>query len=565
MNTKQLIIALLSFVAIALGACDPTTTNLIPDEITDILGTGILYDEEIASLPSIPKDLSIVTLEDIATPTNSSRVVLDDYVPPVRSQGAYGTCTAWGVGYNTRTIMYAREHNLTPADLQDDANVFSPKDLFLAMRQASGGTDCNGSVPANAFKIMQNRGIATLASAPYTDLGYCTQGTDPGNNDEAAKYKIENYRRADHTDISALKSYLAMGRPVQISCKLGKTFQTWNYDVEVLYSDDYTTNDGTHARHAMCLVGYDDDKGTNGAFRIVNSWGTDWGDKGFAWIDYDFFISEFCYSAYVIEGDKGGLTDGMVNEEIINPNFQVAGKDFITVRFTDELLSGRNRRLTYNVFNKGNETIHASEDWNIIYYYYNAFDPENDFGIIVYDYYSDDIGVMGANGDFADVSTTSREYGIFNWWNHVDVKPGYSVARAVAGETGYDYDFEFDYEMPNITGEYYLVLMADGFNSLEEQYEQNNFIFLTGADKAPLHIENGVVQGMATKSTKENTVHCGTLKQSQPNAYQIDEIANLIHHQQRTGKLQTKAMLLKSYKQQNTTKRTIRAVLPREM
>src|SRR5690625_7623232 len=48
-----------------------------------------------------------------------------------------------------------------------------------------------------------------------------------------------------------------------------------------------------HAGHAMTIIGYDDSKGSGGAFRVVNSWGSDWGDKGYIWIDYQFFLNEF--------------------------------------------------------------------------------------------------------------------------------------------------------------------------------------------------------------------------------------------------------------------------------
>jgi hypothetical protein len=49
--------------------------------------------------------------------------------------------------------------------------------------------------------------------------------------------------------------------------------------------------------HAMTVVGYDDQRQ---AFRIINSWGTLWGDKGFGWIDYDAFKAT-AEEAYIIE------------------------------------------------------------------------------------------------------------------------------------------------------------------------------------------------------------------------------------------------------------------------
>ena len=567
MKIKYLIIIAFFSLAISCKEKDPEETN----EVENPYGTGIVYDEEMASLSTIPFDLSIVTLEDIGGNTNQSYFSLENWVPPVRSQGAYGTCTAWGVGYNARTIMYAREKNLSKADLLNDKNVFSPKDLFLALRKKFGGNTCDGAFPGNAFEIMQTRGIATLATAPYTDLQFCTQGTSSSADAEAPKYKIEAYRKVDPADLNALKKYLSMGRPLQISCKLGHNFFTIK-NSDVFYTDKYPATEAEqktmrHGYHSMCLVGYNDNKGTNGAFRIVNSWGPNWGDGGYAWIDYNFFCKTFCYSAYVIEGDKGGLSENIVNNEVIDPNFQVDGKDLISVRFKDEVRAGRDRTITYNVFNKGKETIPASLDWNIIYYYYNAYNPQNDYGVIVYDYYTDDVGsqYIGLNGDFSSVSTSMRRYGIYNWWNYADVKPGYSVAKAVAGNTGYDYDFQYDYQMPNITGDYYLVLMADGFDKVSEQYEQNNFIFLTAADRKPLKIVNGVIQSTIAKSLYDETSNFSEMKKDVPNAYTTKEIGQLIKYQLRTGDIEKNAALLKASSSQNASKKLVRAILPRTM
>lgn len=39
--------------------------------------------------------------------------------------------------------------------------------------------------------------------------------------------------------------------------------------------------------HYIVIVGWDDSRGSAGAWHIKNSWGTDWGDSGFMWIEYD--------------------------------------------------------------------------------------------------------------------------------------------------------------------------------------------------------------------------------------------------------------------------------------
>lgn len=504
-------------------------------------GTGLDYESEQESLSTIPQDLSLVTLSD-ANVNLGSKVLLTDYVPPVLTQGTYGTCVGWATGYYTRTIMHAREHNLSKADLEDKSNVFSPLDIYLAMDDRV--SNCNGAYPRSAFEVLLNRGVATFATAPYENLGNCDWNPKSDWTSEAANYKIDSYRVVDHESAEAVKSYLKMGRPVQVSCVLGLDFGR-KKDGEVMYNDDYSADPKEHGRHAMCCVGYDDDKGANGAFLIVNSWGTSWGDNGYVWVDYDYFTSKFVSSAYVIESDKGGLSEDIIDESVIDPSYRVEGKDLVAVKLQDQVdnVYDDDRYITYNVFNRGESVVPASDDWNVVYYYYNAYDPENDFGMLVYDYYTDDVGsaYKGQMGDFADVDVAMESYGEQNWWNYIDVPAGMSVATAAMND-GYEYNFEFGYNLPdNLNGEYYFVLFADGFNTIEEQYEQNNFIFFTGKDGKPVKIENGTVNESSLKSTGSRSKVPADLKRSNPNAYSIDEIKGLIQHQKRAGILDAKA------------------------
>lgn len=47
----------------------------------------------------------------------------------------------------------------------------------------------------------------------------------------------------------------------------------------------------------MIITGFDDSKN---AFRIMNSWSAAWGDKGFGWIDYGFFLQNVIEGGYVV-------------------------------------------------------------------------------------------------------------------------------------------------------------------------------------------------------------------------------------------------------------------------
>ena len=50
--------------------------------------------------------------------------------------------------------------------------------------------------------------------------------------------------------------------------------------------------------HAMCIIGYDDQK-EGGSFQIMNSWGSSWGSDGIAWVRYPDF-EHFTREAYGI-------------------------------------------------------------------------------------------------------------------------------------------------------------------------------------------------------------------------------------------------------------------------
>lgn len=482
-----------------------------------------------------------------------SSVDLTGQMPPIGNQGQYGTCVAWAVGYGHKTYMEAVDNDRTASQLSNTSYQFSPKYLFWAIPSGSKGADCGGTGFEPAYDIMLNQGIAQESVVPYVELGDCSGSTSQQWDDNADDYLIENYREIT-VDVNTIKQYLAQGRAVVFGARLGDSFMNWNSS-GVLSSDTYGYA-GQHAYHAMILVGYDDGMGTNGAFRVQNSWGTGWGDGGYIWVDYDFFVGntgDFTFCAFVAQNKATTDPDPDDDNTVNDPE---EGTDVMAWELNDlDNGGGTSRVAKYNVFNSGTNTVSAAEDWNIIYIYYNAYDA-NDYGIILYDYYSDDYGNYGDDGEL-----TGGGDGIQNWWNHIDVPAGQSVAQALYG--GEDARFSWPYTMPNITGEYYLVLIADGYDVLAEPNEENNYFYLTDINGEPISISNGIIQDQLPNNTKSivsppkkfgesdvPTVRTRTNK----NAYAPEEITAMLKHRKASGDIQRKAT---QYVKRNTYPRRI--------
>ena len=455
-------------------------------------------------------------------------------LPPIGDQGQYGTCVTWAVGYNMKTALNSIDKKWSASAVANPQNQTSPKDLFLAIPSSQKGTNCNGTNFEPAFTQLVNRGSASLSSSPYDDMGNCSQSPDAAHTSEAGNNKLANFRKIS-MDVNEIKTYLAQNRPVVFGAKLGDNFMTWRGD-QVISSHSSFVNVGQHARHAMMIMGYDDNKGPNGAFRVVNSWGTVWGNNGYIWIDYNFMVDpQFGMMAFV-------ATNGVSEDynPVDPPDDNVVGDyDLIPWNVEDVQAPGggvKKRRMFYNVYNTGSQTILASQRWNIVYLYYNAFDA-NDFGILLYDEYTNQYGSPGESGNLT--SGGLGEAG--NWWNHINLPSGTGIAEVLYDDTR----IRWDYTMPDITGFYYLVSLADAFDMIGETDEANNYFFITDSKGWPLYINNGEVQNIFNR--KQNTdapssgrkIESATPKElsGNKNAYTPGEISNMIKTLKQNGKL----------------------------
>jgi hypothetical protein len=203
--------------------------------------------------------------------------------PTPGNQGSEGACVAWAAA-NTRSIDHYYRTNATSYSYA--TNIFSPEFIFNQIQ--SGG--CGASSIYEAFGLMVNKGVCTWQTMPYTSINGCSLMPSTSQYAEAANYKIGSYSIIYGTDTTAIKSTLAAKRPLASILSIDANF----YSAGPGYI--WNTKGPTVMGHGVTLVGYDDSKH---AFKALNSWGTNWGDGGFIWIDYTLF-STVAYELFVI-------------------------------------------------------------------------------------------------------------------------------------------------------------------------------------------------------------------------------------------------------------------------
>jgi hypothetical protein len=229
--------------------------------------------------------------------------------PPPGAQGGEGACTAWAVGYAARSFLAS-----APRSRRADApaDIISPAYIYNSL---TTDPQCHrGAIMQQSLDLLTREGASTMAEFPYT-AGQCQAPPPPSLRAMAARFKIAGWRAVEHkpTEGSALKDdwrnplviddikgELWKGHPVVFGMSMPHGFQALRSFTGVYHSDerfDRWNPSGQERMHALALVGYDDRRQ---AFRLINSWGTSWGDGGYLWIDYETF-QNLVGEAYVLE------------------------------------------------------------------------------------------------------------------------------------------------------------------------------------------------------------------------------------------------------------------------
>ena len=228
-------------------------------------------------------------------PRASNDLSQSPYFPPVGNQGQQGSCAAWTTSYYSNTFLQAQLHDWREVHNGNTHHLMSPA---WSYNKVNGGED-RGSFFDDNYNVIKTLGEPSLATMPYSDQDLISWGDEDAWR-EAPIGRIDGYQTTSVKNIDVIKSWIDSGSLVVFAINANAYndgFSDGNY---IISWSEYYYYAGS-PNHAQTIVGYDDsvyDDGDRGAFLVVNSWGTNWGDYGFYWLTYNAFTHLYSDLAY---------------------------------------------------------------------------------------------------------------------------------------------------------------------------------------------------------------------------------------------------------------------------
>ena len=224
------------------------------------------------------------------------RTDLRKWCSPIENQGDIGSCTAHAA---VGLVEYFMRKSF--GEHIDGSRLF----VYKTTRNMLGWTGDDGAYLRTAIGSLVLFGVPPEEYWPYDESQYNAEPT-PFCYAFADNYKTMRYYRLDGrgvtkpTLLDRIKTQLAADIPSIFGFTTFTSMDSEDNDPgRIPFPDSKEKSDGGHA---VMAVGYDDNMEivnplntkikTKGAILIRNSWGTEWGVKGYGWLPYRYVLEE---------------------------------------------------------------------------------------------------------------------------------------------------------------------------------------------------------------------------------------------------------------------------------
>ena len=198
--------------------------------------------------------------------------------PPVYDQGQLGSCTANAI---SGAIQFDQK--------KQRVRTFMPSRLFIyyneRVMEGSVNSDAGAQI-RDGVKSVANLGVCPESEWPYDIDKFANK---PGTQcfKDATKCQAVGYQRLDSTNLNQLKGCIASGFPFVFGFTVYDGFESPNV-AKTGVLDMPGPKEKVVGGHAVLAVGYDD---SSQRFTVRNSWGKDWGMKGYFTIPYSYLTT----------------------------------------------------------------------------------------------------------------------------------------------------------------------------------------------------------------------------------------------------------------------------------
>lgn len=248
----------------------------VVDEVDEESGTGLEFvDAQTYGTFSLVNPYGDLFGAPGDGPRLPTAVDLSAQFPMPGNQGHQGSCVGWATAYALKSYHERVEIGW---DLDRPEHIFSPAFVY---NQIKIGSCADGSRFKDALDLLQSVGVSTLDTMPYDDSN-CSRQPSAAASAEAGDFLIASWGRLQTNQ--EIKAELANSKPVLAGIDVYSSLNRLSGSNSVYSPNiDFEPYEGGHA---VTIVGYDDSR-HGGAFRVINSWGRNFGDNGYFWLPYD--------------------------------------------------------------------------------------------------------------------------------------------------------------------------------------------------------------------------------------------------------------------------------------